>query len=85
MQIVSVKKNDGMKWYSINTSVFGDKIKKHIFLIRDITSNIIFQQELMKKQKLAAIGTIAAGIAHELRNPLKTLKHYLKMAGSEKI
>lgn len=34
------------------------------------------EQEVIKKEKLAAIGNLAAGVAHEIRNPLSSIKGY---------
>jgi PAS domain S-box-containing protein len=40
---------------------------------RDITERIFLQAELMKQDRLASVGLLAAGVAHELNNPLTTL------------
>jgi PAS domain S-box-containing protein len=40
---------------------------------RDITERVRLQAELMKQDRLASLGLLAAGVAHELNNPLATL------------
>jgi signal transduction histidine kinase len=37
---------------------------------RDLTEKRRFEMELLQSQKLAALGVMAGGIAHEIRNPL---------------
>jgi two-component system NtrC family sensor kinase len=37
---------------------------------RDVTRSRLLQQELVQSERLAAIGKLAAGVAHELNNPL---------------
>ena len=39
-------------------------------IIRDVTAEKKLQQHLTQSEKLAGIGTMAAGIAHEINNPL---------------
>jgi PAS domain S-box-containing protein len=40
---------------------------------RDITERMNLQAELMKRDRLASVGLLAAGVAHEINNPLTAL------------
>jgi nitrogen-specific signal transduction histidine kinase len=40
---------------------------------KDITRDILMQRSLMQQEKLASIGRLSAGVAHEINNPLTTV------------
>lgn len=45
-------------------------------LFRDLTEIKTLQREIMLNQHMASIGRFAAGIAHEIRNPLSSIKGF---------
>ena len=51
---------------------------------RDITERKHIEREMARLAKLNLIGEMAAGIAHEIRNPMTTVRGYLQMFGSKK-
>jgi len=55
-------------FYPISVPVGSEKIFLEFF--QDITQQKRLQEELIQSEKLASIGTLASGIAHEINNPL---------------
>ena len=45
-----------------------------IFSVRDITERKQLQQQLVHAEKLASIGTLVSGVAHEINNPLTVVR-----------
>jgi len=50
----------------------------------DITELRQYQKELLRLDRLSLIGVMAAGIAHEIRNPMTTVKGFLQWLGGKK-
>lgn len=48
----------------------------YLTIIRDRTHLFSLERNLAQAEKLASIGTLAAGIAHEVRNPLSALRGF---------
>jgi two-component system sensor histidine kinase HydH len=51
-----------------------DDFAGEVLLIRDLTTVKQLEKELQRNERLAALGKMAAGVAHELRNPLSSIK-----------
>lgn len=47
-----------------------------LITVKDITNRKATEKQLLQSEKMAAIGQLAAGIAHEIRNPLGIIRNY---------
>lgn len=50
-----------------------------ISVLRNITDAKRYEEELTKREALAAVGQLAAGMAHEIRNPLTSIKGFIQL------
>jgi PAS domain S-box-containing protein len=53
-----------------------------LIVARDLTERVEFQHQLLQRDRMAALGTLSAGVAHEINNPLTyllvNLEHVLR-------
>lgn len=47
-----------------------------VHYLKDVTSQKLLEQQLIRSDKLASLGTLVAGIAHEINNPLGIIAGY---------
>ena len=72
---IHLDKNNQQRHIAISTypMIADGDIIGAIEISRDITHTINVQKTLMQHEKLASIGRLSAGVAHEINNPLTTI------------
>ncbi|MDR7000109.1 PAS domain S-box-containing protein [Neobacillus niacini] len=55
-----------------------------LFVLNDITERVHLEKEMSRLDRLNLIGEMAAGIAHEIRNPMTTVQGFLQISRNNK-
>jgi two-component system, NtrC family, sensor histidine kinase PilS len=55
----------------------------HLLTFQDVTETRRLERDARRRQRLAAVGEMAAGIAHEIRNPLASMRGSIQVLRSE--
>ena len=59
-----------------------NEVMGFLFLFRDLTQIKELKKQVETNKRLAAIGKLAAGVAHEIRNPLSSIKGFATYFGN---
>jgi PAS domain S-box-containing protein len=77
------RRKDGLPLYTqllISPIIEGDgRVVGYLGSHRDVTEQKALEQQLMHSQKMESIGTLAAGIAHEVGNPLTSISSIVQV------
>ncbi|WP_252311640.1 PAS domain-containing sensor histidine kinase [Sinobaca sp. H24] len=56
-----------------------EQVEDILIVFNDVTDNRALEKELIRSEKLQAVGKLASGFAHEIRNPLTTIKGFIQL------
>ncbi len=60
-----------------------DAVEHIVIISRDISDRKKAEEMLLQSEKLSVVGELAAGVAHEIRNPLTTIKGFVQLYKKE--
>lgn len=77
--ITKIMKANGESKHVKFESSFIYNLDMHMIVVRDVTEQILLEKQLSHSQSLSTLGQLAASIAHEIRNPLTSLKGFTQL------
>ncbi len=79
---ISVEKEGAICTLLVSSSVLKDRADKPVEIIlniHDITELKRMEASIRQAERLAGLGTLAAGMAHEIRNPLSSIQTFVQL------
>jgi len=79
---LELKKEEVAIWLATSTSLLTDGEGKKIgalAIFQDITEIKALEERLRQADRLAALGALSAGLAHEIKNPLSAIKTFVQL------
>jgi two-component system NtrC family sensor kinase len=72
----------GERWYKYSLGPSADaegRVARLAVLIRDVTEQRWMERQMAQAEQLAALGRLAASLAHEMNNPLQVIQNSLEL------
>ena len=79
MSIVSAPAGGKVRYFDVTATPIEDskgEQNRALLFLRDVTEKRLQELQLMQAEKLSSIGVLAAGVAHEINNPLSSVAGY---------
>jgi PAS domain S-box-containing protein len=79
---LELKRSEEILWLIASTSLLTDGEGKKIgalVVFQDITEIKSLEEKLRQADRLAALGTLSVGLAHEIKNPLSAIKTFVQL------
>lgn len=84
--LVKIPVADGLRFYSVNTApLFHEEgeLSGAVCVFQDETKKRALENELLQMEKFSLVAELAAGTAHEIRNPMTTIRGFLQILSKE--
>lgn len=72
-----------LSFYVMPISMEGSREKGAVLILRDVTMDREREQDVLKSERMNALTLLAAGVAHEIGNPLNSLHIHLQLMNRE--
>ncbi|MGI6091840.1 MAG: ATP-binding protein [Negativicutes bacterium] len=82
-----IRRDQTVRWVEQNAVHHFDQLGNLVSIegiIRDVTARKNLEQSVSRLDRMNIIGKMAANVAHEIRNPLTTVRGYLQMMANKK-
>lgn len=85
-QVIIMPFPEGSRYYSFNVAPLSNGkgfVSGAVSVFQDITEQKALETELLQMEKFSLVAELAAGTAHEIRNPMTTLRGFLQILSKE--
>jgi PAS domain S-box-containing protein len=79
ISIASLPSDEKARYFDVTATPIEDmkgEQNRALLFLRDVTEKRLQELQLMQAEKLSSIGVLAAGVAHEINNPLSSVAGY---------
>lgn len=87
IEINHKNKQDKILTLNVNTKILKDSNNKKIGMISvltDLSEMKMLEKQVRRSDRVSALGTMVAGIAHEIKNPLTSMKLFIQLMEENK-